>query len=128
MYHRTPGELLYISWDMGTDLYLSKYWSFHELCINVSLKSFGCTGSYLQIYRKINIRVVLSALEIWTDTDHVAFVKQAGEDLRNFENHHSSSLAGVKYDSVHLLRQETKTRVLLLYCVHLKWVCEECEC
>ena len=65
-----------------------------------------CTHFYLQIYRKINIRVVLSALEIWTDKDHVPFVKQAGEDLRNFENHHSSNLAGVKYDSIHLLRQE----------------------
>jgi len=66
------------------------------------------TYSRLQIYRKINIRVVLSALEIWTDKDHVPFVKKAGEDLKNFENHRSSNLAGVKYDSIHLLRQEQR--------------------
>ena len=58
----------------------------------------------LQIYQKINIRVVLSALEIWTDKDHIPFVKKAGEDLRNFENHRLSNQAGVAYDSVHLLR------------------------
>ena len=57
-----------------------------------------------QIYQKINIRVVLSALEIWTDKDHLPFVKKAGEDLRNFGNHRSSNLAGVIYDSIHLLR------------------------
>jgi len=64
-----------------------------------------CLFSFLsQIYQKINIRVVLSALEIWTDKDHIQFVKKAGEDLRNFENHPLSNQAGAAYDSVHLLR------------------------
>ena len=64
-----------------------------------------CLFSFLlQIYQKINIRVVLSALEIWTDKDHIPFVKKAGEDLRNFENHRLSNQAGVAYDSIHLLR------------------------
>ncbi|KAJ7394604.1 metalloendopeptidase [Desmophyllum pertusum] len=44
------------------------------------------------------------SLEIWTDKDHIPFVKKAGEDLRNFENHPLSSQAGVTYDSIHLLR------------------------
>ena len=57
-----------------------------------------------QIYSKINIRVALSALEIWTDTNHLKMVKKAGQDLENFSLHRSSSLAGVKYDSIHLLR------------------------
>lgn len=66
-----------------------------------------CSFSILwQIYRKINIRVVLSALEIWTDKDHIPFVKRAGEDLRNLENHPLSNQAGVAYDSIHLLRWE----------------------
>lgn len=66
----------------------------------------------LQIYQKINIRVVLSALEIWTDKDHIPFVKKAGEDLRNLENHPLSNRAGVAYDSIHLLRWEKDWKLI----------------
>ncbi|PFX30175.1 Retinol dehydrogenase 8 [Stylophora pistillata] len=71
---------------------------------DVKRRVFTLVNAVDTIYRKINIRVVLSALEIWTDEDHVPFVKRAGDDLRNFLSHHSSRLAGVTYDSIHLLR------------------------
>ncbi|XP_068727258.1 uncharacterized protein [Montipora capricornis] len=71
---------------------------------DVKRRVFTLVNAVDAIYSKINIRVALSALEIWTDTDHVPFVSKAGTDLDNFKNHHSSNLAGVKYDSIHLLR------------------------
>lgn len=71
---------------------------------DVKRRVFTLVNAVDTIYRKINIRVVLSALEIWTDEDHVPFVKRAGDDLRNFGSHHSSREAGVTYDSIHLLR------------------------
>ncbi|XP_029206895.2 uncharacterized protein LOC114970596 isoform X2 [Acropora millepora] len=71
---------------------------------DVKRRVFDLMNAVDTIYSKLNIRVVLSALEIWTDTNHLKMVKKAGQDLENFSLHRSSSLAGVKYDSIHLLR------------------------
>ncbi|XP_020611781.1 disintegrin and metalloproteinase domain-containing protein 8-like isoform X2 [Orbicella faveolata] len=80
------------------------YKKYKQDIADVKRRVFTLVNAVDVIYQKINIRVVLSALEIWTDKDHIPFVKKAGEDLRNFENHRLSNQAGVAYDSVHLLR------------------------
>ncbi|RMX57320.1 hypothetical protein pdam_00021307 [Pocillopora damicornis] len=57
------------------------------------------------IYQRINIRIVLKYLEIWTNRDPFGRVRNAGSELRNFR----------AYRNKHLIYQRINIRIVLKY-------------
>ena len=84
--------------------------SMHRKCKRTPILRKLCSYIKLhpQIYQKINIRIVLSELEVWTDKDKVPFNKNAGPDLENFNKYKQTNI-GSAHDCVHLMRFAAKT-------------------
>ena len=61
--------------------------------------------SVLQIYQRINIRIVLKALEIWTNGDPYKRGNDRDPELVNFRNYRNEKLVKkIPHDNAQLLR------------------------
>ncbi|XP_032217727.2 uncharacterized protein LOC5517368 isoform X2 [Nematostella vectensis] len=95
----------------------TRYMELMVIVDNDIYKKFGNNSSDVQrrvlnlinaidkVYQKINIRIILSGLEIWNESNIVPPVNKAGEDLENFQKYREKHpLRYDKFDGVHLLR------------------------
>ncbi|KXJ21952.1 Disintegrin and metalloproteinase domain-containing protein 22 [Exaiptasia diaphana] len=57
-----------------------------------------------KIYQKINIRIILKRLDIWSNKDLVPYNDKAGVDLANFQKYKDQHPNHYKCDTVHLMR------------------------